>query len=93
MAHKIVIDIVDPGDGKIKVTHIFWGETEAEAKTNYTHHLAACEYFQSAAEEGNVIEESFEIPLEEIPEAIDSDDEEEEEICEECGKPVDECIC
>jgi hypothetical protein len=94
MAHKIVVDIVDPGDGKIKVTHTFWGGTETEARTNYTHHLAACEYFQSATEEGNVIEESFEIPDEEVPEAIDADDdEEEEEICAECGEPLEDCTC
>jgi hypothetical protein len=92
VAHKIVVDIVDPGDGKIKVTHTFWGGTETEARTNYTHHLAACEYFQSATEEGNVIEESFEIPDEEVPEAIDADDDE-EEICAECGEPLDDCTC
>jgi hypothetical protein len=82
MAHKIVVDIVDPGDGKIKVTHTFWGHTESEARTNYTHHLASCEYFLAAVEEDNVIEEEFQIPDEEIPEAEEEeleDDEDEEE--------------
>lgn len=85
MAHKIVVDIVDPGDSKIKVTHTFWGVTESEARANYTHHLASCEYFLAAVEGDNVIEEEFEIDEREIPEVEEvdgdeEDDEEEEEI-------------
>jgi hypothetical protein len=75
VAYKIVVDIVDPGDGEIKVTHTFWGHTEAEARANYTHHLAMCDYFQDNLEEGNVIEEEFEIPDDELPEAEDVTDE------------------
>ena len=67
MAHKIVVDIVDPGDGQIKVTHIFWGKDKAEAATNLTHHLDTCEYFQFNQERGNLIVADFEIPIEEIP--------------------------
>jgi len=29
MAYKIVVDIVDPGDGEIKVTHTFGGTPRA----------------------------------------------------------------
>lgn len=82
MAYKIVVDIVDPGDGEIKVTHTFWGHNEAEARTNYTHHLAACDYFQKNLEAGNVIEEEFEISDADLPEAeLDDggDDDEEDE--------------
>lgn len=95
MAYKIVVDIVDPGDEEIKVSHIFWGHTEQEARTNYVHHLSTCDYFQSAAEEERLIEEEFEIPEEDLPEVIvDEEDEEGEEIfCGKCGKPEDECIC
>ena len=85
MAHKIVVDIVDPADGEIKVTHTFWskkGQTAADAektaRMHYTHHLASCEYFLAALEAGDVIEEEFRIPDEEIPEAEDDDEEEEE---------------
>jgi len=78
MAYKIVVDIVDPGDGLIKVTHTFWGRSESEARTNYTHHLEACDYFQANAAEGNLIEEEFEIDEREIPEAEVVDEEEEE---------------
>jgi len=80
MAHKIVVDIVDPDDGEIKVTHTFWskkGQSAADAgktaRMHYTHHLASCEYFLAATEEGNVIEEEFAIADEEIPEAEDDD--------------------
>jgi hypothetical protein len=77
MAYKIVVDVVDPGDGEIKVTHTFWGHTEAEARTNYTHHLAVCDYFASNAEEGNLIEEEFSISEEELPQAEIEGEEEE----------------
>lgn len=95
MAHKIVVDIVDPIDGEIKVTHTFWGHTEGEARTNYTHHLASCEYFLAAVETGNVIEEEFEIDEAEIPEAedVDDDDDDDDDLCGKCGKALDECEC
>jgi hypothetical protein len=87
MAYKIVVDIVDPGDGEIKVTHTFWGHTEKEARTNYTHHLAACDYFQANAEEGNLIEEEYEIDEDEIPTAeIEGEEEEELEELEDEGE-------
>lgn len=91
MAYKIVVDIVDPGDEEIKVTHTFWGHTESEARTNYTHHLAACEYFQAAADEGRVIEEEFEISEDEIPEAEVEEEGATEEVCAECGESP--CVC
>jgi hypothetical protein len=108
MAYKIVVDIVDPGDGEIKVTHTFWSkkgqserDAEATARMHYTHHLEACEYFLAAVEEENVIEEEFVIDDEEIPTAEVEEDEEDEEgeegeiqiFCGKCGKPEDECIC
>ena len=79
---KIVVDIVDPGDGEIKVTHTFWGHSESEARTNCTHHLGACEYVAAAAEAGNVIEEEFEIS-----------DDGDGETCDKCGEPLEECTC
>lgn len=92
MAYKIVVDIVDPGDGLIKVTHTFWGLNEREARTNFTHHLGSCDYFAAAAEAGNVIEEEFEIDESEIPEAEDVESEG-DDLCGVCGKPLDECDC
>lgn len=79
MAYKITVDVVDPVDETIKVSHIFWGKSEREARTYYTEHLASCEYFAAAAEEGNLIEEVEEIDDDELPEVEDADDDEEEE--------------
>ena len=108
MAYKIVVDIVDPGDEEIKVSHIFWGHSEKEARTNYMHHLTTCDYFQAAQDEDRLIEEEFEIPEEDLPQAEVEEDEEEEEdeedeegeeedeipiFCGKCGKPEDQCIC
>jgi len=78
MAYKITVDVVDPVDETIKVSHIFWGKSEREARTYYTEHLASCEYFAAAAEEGRLIEEVEEIDDDELPEVEDADDDEEE---------------
>lgn len=82
MAIKITVDVVDPADEAIKVSHIFWGKTEREARTYYTEHLASCEYFAAAAEEGRLIEEVEEIDNDELPDAIDADEDDEEEEAE-----------
>lgn len=77
MAVKITVDVVDPVDQTIKVSHIFWGETEEEARTYYTEHLASCEYFRAAADDDRVIEEIEEIDDDELPE-VELNDEESE---------------
>jgi pyruvate/2-oxoacid:ferredoxin oxidoreductase alpha subunit len=82
VAFKITVDIVDPADETIKVSHIFWGETEAEARTYYTEHLASCEYFQAAAAEDRVIEEIEEIDDDELPEVELAEDGEDAEDAE-----------
>jgi hypothetical protein len=78
MAIKITVDVVDPGDETIKVSHIFWGKNEREARTYYTEHLASCDYFAAAAEEGRLIEELEEIDEDELPDVEDVDDEDED---------------
>src|SRR6201981_3384051 len=104
MGYKIVVDIVDPGDEEIKVSHIFWGPSEKEARTNYMPHLTTCDYFQAAQDEDRLIEEEFEIPEEDLPQAEVEEEGEEEEaeegeedeipiFCGKCGKPEDQCIC
>ena len=79
MAFKITVDVVDPVDETIKVSHVFWGKSEREARTYYTEHLASCEYFAAAAEAGNLIEEIEEIDNDELPEVEDAEADEEEE--------------
>jgi len=79
MAIKITVDVVDPIDEAIKVSHIFWGKTEREARTYYAEHLASCDYFAAAAEDGRLIEEVEEIDDDELPDAIDADEDDDEE--------------
>jgi len=73
MACVLEVHIVDPGDKTIKVTHLFWGLTEREARTYYREHLASCEYFREAEKAGNVIEDLCEVDEEEIPDPEDFD--------------------
>lgn len=79
MAFALHVDIVDPGDETIKVTHTFWGHTEKEARVNYTHHAEACEYFRAAIDDDRALEGLEEIPESELPEVEVEDEEDEEE--------------
>ncbi len=66
MAFALTVDIIDP-DGSIKVEHVFFGETEEEARTYLDHHLATCDYFKAAEREGRTIEDLEEIADDERP--------------------------
>lgn len=55
MSVCITVHIVD--NGEIKVSHQFWGESEAEAQEYLDHHKQSCSYFRSNYESGNVEEE------------------------------------
>lgn len=76
MAFALHIDIVDPGDNTIKVSHTFWGLTQKEVMTYKREHLGSCEYFRSAEQEGRIIEDLEEVDEDDLPEV---DEEEEEE--------------
>ena len=68
MAYALYIDIVDPGDQTIKVSHTFWGLTKNEVYTYKREHLGSCEYFRSAEQEGRTIEDLEEISADDLPE-------------------------
>ncbi len=76
MAFALHIDIVDPGDDTIKVSHTFWGLTQAEVYTYKREHLASCEYFQSAEQEGRTIEDLEEISADDLPDTEEYEEEE-----------------
>lgn len=76
MGYVLEVHIVDAGDQTIKVTHQFWGESEAECENYYREHLASCEYFRSAKADGRVLEEMAEIDDEELPDPADFEEEE-----------------
>lgn len=78
MAFALHIDIVDPGDNTIKVSHTFWGLTRREAETYKREHLGSCEYFRAAEQEGRTVEELEEIDDDELPEVEDDEFEEED---------------
>lgn len=69
MAFELQVDIVDPGDGSIKVRHSFFGLTEKEVEAYKTEHLAGCEYYRAAEADDRTIEELFELDEDELPEA------------------------
>lgn len=69
MAFQITVYIVDPGDKKIHVQHIFYGADRAEAERMKAHHLQACEYFRAAETAGMTDEHVEEIDAEDWPEA------------------------
>jgi len=71
--------IVDPGDGTIKMAHVFYGKTEKEARTYYDEHLSHCKYMQGAESgegEGKLIDDIVEV--DELPSPEDFEDEDEE---------------
>lgn len=79
MAFVLEVHIVDPGDRTIKVTHQFWGLTQRECETYKREHLGSCEYFRSAEEKGNTLEELAQIDASEIPDPDEFEEDEEEE--------------
>lgn len=72
MAFELHAAIVDPGDGEIKVEHIFYGETEAECNDYFKEHLGTCSYFRAAEKESKVI--SWLKPTDELPTAASMDE-------------------
>jgi hypothetical protein len=78
MAFLLEVHIIDAGDHTIKVTHQFWGVTEREVETYKREHLASCEYFRAAEQEGRVIEELDAIEAEEMPDPDEFEEDEED---------------
>lgn len=76
MAWQIEAYKID-ADGRIRVKHTFYGESEAEADRYFEEHQQVCRKFGPAVSEGNVItisEEVDEIPTpESIAEEIEED--------------------
>ena len=79
MAFALEVFIIDGGDQTIKVAHTFYGLTESEVETYKREHLASCEYFRSAMNEGRVIEELEEIDDEDLPDPSDFEDDDDED--------------
>lgn len=70
MAFALRVDKLE-SDGTIRVTHIFYGDTEEECEELRDAHGEGCKAFGPALEHGRVIEEVEEI--DEMPEWEDGD--------------------
>jgi hypothetical protein len=79
LAYLLEVHVIDPGDNTIKVTHQFWGVTQAECRDYFREHKANCEYFAAAVTEKRVIEEMQQVDESELPEPEDFEEFEEEE--------------
>lgn len=82
--------IVDPGDGTIKMEHVFFGLTRQEAETYRDEHLSHCKYMQGADKgegQGEIIEELVEVDELPSPEDFEDDESEEGEETEESEQP------
>jgi hypothetical protein len=79
MAHAIIVDVIPKGGGAVDVTHVFWGETSAEAKANYQAHAAGCEFLTPAIAEDRVEEQGYDL----------GDDGDLEEFLEQLGERPD----
>lgn len=63
-------------DGAVSVEHIFYGETEAEARRVYDAHRNQCPALTEAFDDNDVAEE---IEQDAVPPEIDEDDDEDED--------------
>lgn len=52
-------------NGRVIVSHTFYGKTEGEAEKWKKHHLESCEYYRAAEKEGRTLEVTEE--LDELP--------------------------
>jgi len=68
-AYALTVYIMDPGDKKIHVEHVFYGKDRTEAERMKAHHLQACEYFREAEAAGLTDEHMDEIDAEDWPQA------------------------
>jgi hypothetical protein len=67
MAFRLTVYIIDPGDKRIHVEHVFYGKNRAEAEKMKEHHLQACTYFRSAESNGYTDERGEDIDESEWP--------------------------
>ena len=78
MAFELQVFIIDGGDRTIKVGHTFYGYSEQEVETYKREHLANCDYFRSAEQEGRLIEVLEVVDDDELPDESDFSEEDDE---------------
>lgn len=86
MPFALHIDVVPVDGGPIAVEHVFYGETEAEARALFETHAAGCNFLGPAIDDGRIEEELLTISEEEWPDYDEEEeDDDEEEIDNDSG--------
>lgn len=67
MPFKLTVDVVPERGGRVHVQHVFYGETEREARRVFREHAAGCEFLTPAIAEGRTNEEIEEIDEDDWP--------------------------
>jgi hypothetical protein len=75
MPFALYIDVVPEGGGRNSVTHIFYGETEQEARENFAAHAKGCRFLTPAIDEDRIEEELERIHDRDWPDYDEGDDE------------------
>lgn len=91
-------------DGRVRVIHIFLGANEGMVDDLQQKHADGCKAYGPALEKDNTID--MDVDVDTLPEADeeslleflgiepeDEEDDDEAEVCAECGKSGDECEC
>ena len=68
MAYELYVDVIPPEGGRIFVTHIFRGETEAQAREVMEQHAGQCKFLTPAIADDRVEETLVKIKDEDWPE-------------------------
>ncbi len=79
MAVALHIFVVPKDNPRVKVEHVFYGDTEAEAQETFKAHAAGCEFLGPAITEKRVEEEVEDIDDADWPEFFDEDGDDEED--------------
>jgi hypothetical protein len=74
MAWELHSYIVNPDDKRIYLKHVFYGHTKEECLEVKREHLASCEYYRAAEEEGRTDDEWEHIDAEDLPTVDGADD-------------------
>jgi hypothetical protein len=80
MAWELHSYIVNPDDRKIFLKHVFYGETKDECLQVKREHLASCEYYRAAEDEGRTDDKWEQIASSALPFVSSEPDEEDDVI-------------
>lgn len=68
MPWALHVEVIPKGGGRVSVEHIFYGETEEEAREVFREHAAGCSFLTPAIEEERIEEYAEEVDDDDWPE-------------------------